>query len=55
MYLTNFWSERKAVSAWQGVAAYVELRRAALQHVDIAPIMRTLPGYAPVKGLKFDG
>lgn len=46
--------ERKLVPDWQGVAAYVELKRSSLQDVDIARIMRALPGYAPVKGLKFD-
>ena len=44
----------RKVSPWQGVAAYIEVRRAALQGVDLARIMRSLPGYAPVKGLKFD-
>ena len=46
--------QRKVVPDWQGVAAYVELKRSSLQDVDMALIMRALPGYAPVKGLRFD-
>jgi len=46
--------ERKTVPDWQGVAAYAELHRDRLQEVDLAPIMRNLPGYARIKGLKFE-
>lgn len=46
--------EQRTVSLWQGVGAYVELRRSSLQRINLVSIMQGLPGYAPVKGLKFE-
>lgn len=46
--------EQRTVSDWQGVGAYVELRRSRLQRINLVSIMQGLPGYAPVKGLKFE-
>ncbi len=46
--------ERRTVSEWQGVGAYVEVRRSRLQGINLVSIMQGLPGYAPVKGLKFE-
>jgi anti-anti-sigma regulatory factor len=46
--------ESKTIPHWQGVAAYLEFKREQLQQVDLVPIMQSLPGYAPVKGLKFE-
>lgn len=46
--------EQRAVSDWQGVGAYVELRRSRLPSINLVSIMQGLPGYAPVKGLKFE-
>jgi len=41
--------ESGTVSDWQGVGAYVELRRSRLQRINLVSIMQGLPGYAPVK------
>ena len=46
--------ENKVIPEWQGVAAYVELKRERLQQVDLMTIMQKLPGYALVKGIKFE-
>ena len=46
--------EQRTVSDWQGVGAYVELRRSRLQGINLVSIMQGLPGYAPVMGLKFE-
>ncbi len=44
----------KVIPYWPGVAAYIELKRERLQHINVVTIMRQLSGYAPVKGLKFE-
>ena len=46
--------KQRTVSDWQGVGAYVELQRSRLQGINLVSIMQGLPGYAPVKGLKFE-
>lgn len=46
--------ENKVIPHWQGVAAYMEFKRDRLQQINLVTIMRELPGYAPVKGLKFE-
>jgi hypothetical protein len=46
--------EQRTVPDWQGVGAYVELKRSRLQRINLVSIMQGLPGYAPVKGLKFE-
>ena len=47
--------EPREISSWEGVGVFVELDRERLRDVNMASIMRALPGYAPVKGLKFEG
>jgi hypothetical protein len=47
--------EPRTIPVWQGVGVFVELHREQLRNVDLASIMKALPGYAPVKGLKFEG
>lgn len=46
--------ERKAMSLWQGAGVYMELHREKLRGVDLGGIVRNLPGYAPVKGIRFE-
>jgi len=46
--------EAREVSSWQGVGVFLELHRDRLLDLDMASIMRALPGYALVKGLRFE-
>lgn len=46
--------ERKAIARWQGAGVYMELKRESLRDVDLGAIVRNLPGYAPVKGIRFE-
>ncbi len=46
--------ENKVIPPWQGVAAYLEMKRERLQGMDLVTIMQKLPGYAPVKGIRFE-
>lgn len=46
--------ERKTIPRWQGAGVYMELQRERLRDVDIGVIVRNLPGYAPVKGIRFE-
>lgn len=47
--------EARQVSSWQGVGVFLELHRDRLRDVSMGSIMKALPGYAPVKGLNFEG
>lgn len=46
--------ERKTIPRWQGAGVYMELKRESLRDVDLGAIVRNLPGYAPVKGIRFE-
>lgn len=46
--------ERKTIPRWQGAGVYMELKREQLRDVDVGAIVRNLPGYMPVKGIRFE-
>lgn len=46
--------EHKTIPLWQGAGVYMELKREQLRDVDVGAIVRNLPGYAPVKGIRFE-
>lgn len=46
--------ERKAIPRWQGAGVYMELKREQLRDVDVGAIVRNLPGYMAVKGIRFE-